>query len=140
MLRTTPTGQTLLPWRRKVAAGLQLRTLWIRHVLATNLHMQDGKAGVNKLWDQLVEQLMMEPEFSQHITLTTAPLSGRNLRDQYSQTISAQCEQNEGTTENLSGFEGDLDELGRNLRQILMDKEEKTAKKEVEAADKAVVG
>jgi len=37
----------------------------------------------------------------------------------------------------LRGFEGDLDELGRNVRQILMDKEEKIAKKEAEAADKA---
>jgi hypothetical protein len=138
----TNKGQTLLPWRLKTAAGLQLRTLLIRHVLATNLHMQDGKAGVNKLWDQLVDQLMMEPEFSQHITPTTAPLSGRNLRDQYSQIISAQCElhgwaQNGGTTGNLSGFEGELDELGRNVRQILMDKEEKIAKKEAEAADRA---
>jgi hypothetical protein len=131
----------MLPWRLKNGAGLQLRTMLIRHVVATNLHMQDGKAGVNKLWDELVGSLMKEPEFKQHITETTAPLSGRNLRDQYEKIITDQCELhgwevNGGTTGNLSGGEGDLDELGRNVRQILMDKEEKRAKKEAEEANK----
>jgi translation elongation factor EF-1beta len=84
---------------------------------------------------------MKEPEFKQHITDTTAPISGRNLRDQYDKIISDQCElhgweENGGTTGNLSGGEGDLDELGRNVRQILMDKEKKRAKKEAEEANK----
>ncbi len=131
--KSTNKGQTLLPWRLKNGAGLQLRTMLIRHVVATNLHMQDGKAGVNKLWDELVGSLMKEPEFKQHITETTAPLSGRNLRDQYEKIITDQCElhgweENGGTTGNLSGGEGDLDELGRNVRQILMDKEQKRSK------------
>ena len=52
--RSTNKGQTLLPWRLKNGAGNQLRTMLIRHVVATNRHMMDGKAGVNKLWDELV--------------------------------------------------------------------------------------
>ena len=91
-INNTNVGKTLLPWRLKNAEGLQLRTVLIKHVLSTNLHMQDGKAGVNKLWDQLLDQLMKEPEFSQHIRPNTVPLSGRNLRDQYSNIISDQCE------------------------------------------------
>ncbi len=51
--KSTNKGQTLLPWRLKSGAGLQLRTMLIRHVLATNLHMQDGKAGVNKFWGRI---------------------------------------------------------------------------------------
>ena len=39
--KSTNKGQTLLPWRLKNGAGLQLRTMLIRHVVATNLHMQD---------------------------------------------------------------------------------------------------
>jgi len=134
-------GQTLLPWRMKTSAGLQLRTLLIRHVLSENLHLKEGKSGVGKMWDQLVDQLMKEPEFCQHFTLSTAPLSGRNLRDHYERIVNEQCEfhgwdRHGGVTGNLSGGEGDLDELGRNVRQILMDIEEKEAKKEAEKAAK----
>ena len=136
------TGGTLLPWRMKNAAGLQLRTLLIRHVLAENLHMKEGKSGTPKLWDQIVHQLMKEPEFGQHCNPSQAPLTGRNLRDQYEKIINEQCEfhgwdRHGGVTGNLSGGDGDLDELGQNVRQILMDIEEKEAKKEAEKANKA---
>jgi len=106
-------GQTLLPWRMKTSAGLQLRTLLIRHVLSENLHLKEGKSGIAKLWDQLVDQLMKEPEFCQHITLSTAPLSGRNLRDHYERIVNEQCEfhgwdRHGGVTGNLSGGEGEV--------------------------------
>jgi len=84
---------------------------------------------------------MKEPEFCRHFTLSTARLSGRNLRDHYERIVNEQCEfhgwdRHGGVTGNLSGGEGDLDELGRNVRQILMDIEEKEAKKEAEKAAK----
>ena len=55
--------------------------------------------------------------------------------------INEQCEfhgwdRHGGVTANLSGDDGDLDELGQNVRQILMDIEEKEAKKEAEKANK----
>jgi len=63
------------------------------------------------------------------------------LRDHYERIVNEQCEfhgwdRHGGVTGNLSGGEGDLDELGRNVRQILMDIEEKEAKKEAEKAAK----
>ena len=136
-------GKTLLPWRCKSVAGQQLRTILIRHVLSSNLHLKCGKAGSPKLWDDMVEQLKKEPEFGQHITFETVPVSGRNLKDQYKPILSDRAshhgwtDKNGGVTGNLSGHEGDLDELDRNIRQILMDLEEKKERKEAEASIRA---
>ena len=126
-------GQTLLPWRAKTAAGHQLRTMLIRHVLATNLHMASRKP---KLWDDMVTQLLKEPEFRQHVTPETAPISGRTLQDQFKHVVEERCtfhgwtDQHGGVTANLSGHAGELDELDRNVRQIKMDLEQKQAEKE----------
>jgi len=124
-------GKTLLPWRCKTTAGLQLRTLLVRHVVSTNLHLQNRKP---KLWDDLVEQLKKEPEFMRHITPETVPVSGRALKDQFKTIVDERCahhgwtDKNGGVTGNLSGHAGDLDELDKNVRQIVQDWDEKEAK------------
>lgn len=126
-------GKTLFPWRDPLKGQL-CKTILIKHVLVSNLHLGDGSKGVKEKWDALLDSLKKEPQFAQYLEESSVPLSGQSLRSQF-QTILEERKNfhgwNGGSVGNNSGREGDIDELDSNIRQILMDLEEKEEKKKM---------
>ena len=89
------------------------------------------KKGTPDIWEEFSELLFKQPEFM--------GLEGsvHSIQEQYRVTLRARSQHhgwtdaNGGITGNLSGHEGQLDELDRMAKQILMDKESKKAEKEL---------
>jgi hypothetical protein len=114
-----------------------LRTTLFRLAVADGIYfLKKNQKGNPDIWEAFSEVLLKQPEF--------AGLEGsaHSICSQFKDTLDKRAshhgwtDANGGITGNLSGHEGDLDDLDRNVKQILMDREEKKAKKELEKIEK----
>ena len=124
--------KTLFPWRDPIKGPL-LKTILVKHVLVSGIYLKNGTKGIDGLWDSLVPQVMKEPEFIDAMKPEMAQLTGRGFRDQFNKIIEERSNfhgWNGANVGNRSGKEGDLDEMDSNVRQMLMDLEERDTKKE----------
>ena len=119
-----------LPWRAAIK-GPVLRTVLFRLALVQGMHMKKNKKGTPDIWESFAELLFKQPEF--------AGLEGsaHSIQEQFRLTLQARSQHhgwtdaNGGITGNLSGHEGDLDELDKMVKQILMERKAKKADKEL---------
>ena len=100
----------------------------MRVVLLKKLHLK-GEGKIEDRWEAATADIYRQPEFEGH-ELTSV----KTLREHYKKCMDAVKEkigwgdENGGKTGNLSNHEGDLYELSRTVRQILLDEEEETEK------------
>ena len=127
-----PKTKTLFPWRDPLKGHL-LKTILIKHVLVSGIYLKKSAKGIDSMWDNLVPAVMKEPEFIEAMKPEMAQLTGRGLCDIFDKVIEERSNfhgWNGGNIGNRSDKEGEMDELDTNVRQILMDLEEKDLKKD----------
>jgi hypothetical protein len=111
-----------LPWRTE--RGPILTTCLLKLVVSTGQHMKKNKAGNPDIWESFSDLLFKQPEFH------GLEGSANSIYSQFQETLAKRArhhgwkDENGGVTGNLSGHEGDLDDLDTNVKQILMDREE----------------
>ena len=117
------------PWRDPVRGPL-LRTVLFRLIVVDGLHLKKNAKGAPDIWEKFSELLFKQPEY------VGLEGSANSIQSQYRETLQKRArhhgwmDENGGVTGNLSGQEGDLDDLDGMVKQVLMDKEEKKANKE----------
>jgi hypothetical protein len=114
---------------RENPRGSLLKNVLFRLVVAEGIHLKKNQKGTPDIWETFSILLFKQPEFvglegSANSIYNTETLNKRARHHGWK-------DENGGVTGNLSGYEGDLDELNANVRQILMDKEDKRANAEL---------
>ena len=114
-----------------------LETALIRVALVKKIHLhqevdaEGKKESIDDRWKLVAEDVFRQPEFAGYEG------SHRTIREKYNQIIKevkarmGWGAENGGKTGNLSDYAGELSELEANVRQILIDKEEETSKKDL---------
>ena len=111
--------------------GEVLKRALFRLAVAEGIHMKKNRKGTEDIWVSFTALLFKQPEF--------AGLEGssNSVYTKYTDTLNEIArhhgwkDENGEITGNLSGHEGDLDDLDANVKQILMDKEDKKAQEEL---------
>ena len=126
----------VIPWRDKVK-GPSLKLSLVKMVVVKGVHLKKGANDVNAHWRHMMGDLLRQPEWKFLVDMmpNMALLDERVFKDQLKVIVDEVSKLHgwgkfAGTTGNLSGRAGDLDELSTQVRQILMDEERKKEERE----------
>ena len=118
--------------------GPALKLSLMKLVVAKGVRLRKGHNDVNMHWTNLISDLLRQPEWkflADQLPNLPTPLETRIFKD-VSNSIIDDISKNmgwgkyAGTTGNLSGKEGDLDEITTLVRQIIFDWDKKKEEKE----------
>ena len=117
-------AKTLIPWRDP-EKGPILKLSLLKLVSAKQLHMLKGTPGIDDKWRLLTVDILRQPEWSFINPAIDAPIEFRTFKDQFKDICDGVCAVQgwgkHGSCKNLSGKEGDLDEIALLVRQIEID-------------------
>jgi hypothetical protein len=130
-------GTAQIPWKNKTAGPI-LKLSLMKLVVAKGVRLRKGHNDVDTHWRILIGDLSRQPEWKflvDQLPSLSAPLEARVFKDACNKIIEDVSKamgwgKFAGTTGNLSGREGDLDELTTLVRQIHFDWEKKKEEKE----------
>lgn len=131
VLKNSSKRKPQIPWRSPYKSP-QLYATLIRLALQEEIHLKLGRLGAQKEWDSFAAQLFAQPEFV-HYERTTS----KNLRKIYECYFKKRASvlgwgaENEGNFVNLSDESGNLNEVDRNIKQMLIDLEGKKEQNEL---------
>ena len=136
--RAGKAGKKLIPWR-DIQRGPLLKLSLVKLVVVTGLHLLKGTVGIDDKWRLLMGDLLRQPEWNFLDVSTMAPLEPKIFKEQFNTIVDDVCKTQGwgpygGTSGNLSGKEGEMDELTLQVRQILLDLEKKKEDKESQKA------
>lgn len=127
-----------IPWRDRLI-GPALKLSLMKIVVARGQHLRKGAADVDVQWRLLIGEILRQPEWkflADQLPTMTAPLEVRLFKDAFNNIINDICKKMGwgpkygGSSGNLSGQEGEMDELTLLVRQVLFDWEKKKEEKE----------
>jgi hypothetical protein len=107
-------------------------------VIVKGIHLKKGTSDIKNLWRLLIADLMRQPEWkflADKIHQFSPDAFERTFKEAVKTIRKEVCAkmgwaEKGGTTGNLSGEEGDMDELTLQVRQLMMDEERKREEKE----------
>jgi hypothetical protein len=128
----------LIPWRDRIKGPASKLSL-MKMVIVKGVHLKKGTTEVNSHWRLLIGELLRQPEWKYLADQmpNMALIEERIFKGQLNKIVDEVLKLHgwgkfAGTTGNLSGKEGDLDDLSSQVRQILMDDERRKEEKERE--------
>ena len=136
--KASKAGKKLIPWR-DLQKGPVLKLSLVKMVIVTGIHLLKGTVGIDDKWRLLMGDLLRQPEWNFLDLSTMAPLEPKIFKEQFNTIVDDVCKAQGwgtygGTTGNLSGKEGDMDDLTLQVRQIMLDLEKKKEDKDSQKA------
>jgi hypothetical protein len=126
-----------IPWRDPVKGPI-LKLSLMKMVVVKGIHLKKGTSDISNLWRVFIADLLRQPEWrflADQIAEFPHEIFERTFKEAVKNITADVCRamgwaEKGGTSGNLSGKEGDMDELSMQVRQTLMDLEKKKEEKE----------